>query len=126
MDGSGYPGGALGDSIHPYARIIAVADLYDAVTSERPYNGKQSPFLAARIIAEEMFGKLDTFVATTFLEHMRDHLVGAHVNLSDGRKAEVILFGGDFTFQPVIRTQNGDFVDVGSNPSVQIKEMVVV
>lgn len=126
MDGSGYPEGARGDSIHPYARIIAVADLYDAVTSERPYNRKQSPFIAARIIADEMFGGLDTLVATTFLEHIRDHLVGAQVNLTDGRQAEVILFGGDFTFRPVIRTQNGDFVDIGSTSSVQIKDMVVV
>ena len=37
MDGSGYPRGAVGDDIHPFARIAAVADVYDAITSARPY-----------------------------------------------------------------------------------------
>lgn len=38
-DGSGYPGGLAGDSIHPFARVIAIADVFDALTSPRPYRG---------------------------------------------------------------------------------------
>ena len=38
-DGSGYPGGLAGDSIHRFARVIAIADVFDALTSARPYRG---------------------------------------------------------------------------------------
>jgi HD-GYP domain-containing protein (c-di-GMP phosphodiesterase class II) len=124
MDGSGYPTGLIGKAIHPYARIIAVADVYDAMTSERPYQRKQSPFSAARAIALDMFSKLDMETATTFLEHMRDHFIGSQICLTDGRLAEVILLGGDFTFKPIIRTQGGEFLDMSRNPAIMIKEVV--
>jgi HD-GYP domain-containing protein (c-di-GMP phosphodiesterase class II) len=124
MDGSGYPNGASGAAIHPYARIIAVADIYDAITEDRPFQKKDSPFAAARIIAQEMFGKLDMEIATTFLEHIRDHFIGTQVYLSDGRKAEVILLGSDFTFKPIIRTESGEFIDTGRRLDIQIKEVI--
>lgn len=124
MDGSGYPHGIRGNLIHPYARIVAVADMYDAMTSERPYQQKQSPFIVANSIAQEMFGKLDMATSTTFLEHMRDHFIGSQVSLTDGRQAEVVLLGGDFTFKPIIRTQSGEFLDMSRNPAIQIKEVV--
>lgn len=126
MDGSGYPDGALGKDIHPFARIIAIADIYDAVTAERPYQKKSNPFDAARIIANEMFGKLDMGTATTFLEHIRDHFIGTQVLLEDGRQAEVILLGNDFTFKPIIRTETGDFFDTKCNSTVQIREVTLV
>ncbi len=126
MDGSGYPNGLAGRYIHPYARILAIADLYDAVTSDRPYKAKVTPFAAARIIAGEMFGRLDMKTATTFLGHIRDHFIGTQVTLSDGRKGEVILFGNDFTFKPIIRTESGEFLDTRFNSSVQIQEVTVL
>jgi len=126
MDGSGYPDGITEKFIHPYARIIAIADLYDAVTAQRPYQKKNTPFAAARIIAEERFGRLDTETATTFLEHIRDHFVGTQVLLTDGQQAEVILLGNDFTFKPVIRTEAGEFFDTRSCSTVQIQEVTLV
>ena len=124
MDGSGYPNGIVGSKIHPFARILAVTDLYAAMTSERPYRPRESPFAAARTIAQDMFDKLDMEIATTFLEHIRDHFIGTQVYLNDGRLAEVILLGGDFTFRPIIRTQNGEFLDTGRNPTIQISGVI--
>ena len=123
MDGSGYPNGLRGDQIHPYARILAVADLYDAVTSERPFQQKTSPFSAARLIAGDMYDKLDTATCATFLEHLRDQFIGCKVRLSDGRLAEVIMIGGDYTFQPVVKTQDGNFIDISRNTNLRISEL---
>lgn len=123
MDGSGYPNGLSGDKIHPYARILAVADLYDAVTSDRPFQQKTSPFGAARLIAGDMYDKLDTATSATFLEHLRDQFVGSQVQLSDGRLAEVILIRNDYTFQPVVKTQDGKFVDIGRTPNLKIAQL---
>ena len=53
-DGSGYPRGLKGADIHLYARICSIADVYDALTSERSYKEKLPPFDALRLMREEM------------------------------------------------------------------------
>jgi HD-GYP domain-containing protein (c-di-GMP phosphodiesterase class II) len=54
VDGTGYPKGLRGDDIHVYARICAIADVYDAMTSDRPYRKKMAPFVALKLMREEM------------------------------------------------------------------------
>jgi len=54
VDGTGYPKKLMGNDIHIYARICAIADVYDALTSERPYKRKMSPFDALKLMSEEM------------------------------------------------------------------------
>ena len=53
QDGSGYPDGLIGDKISIHARIIHLADAFDALTSERPYRGPHSPREAIAIIQNE-------------------------------------------------------------------------
>lgn len=53
-DGSGYPLGIKGDEIHQYGRICSVADVYEALTSVRPYKPQMPPFEALRIMQKEM------------------------------------------------------------------------
>jgi HD-GYP domain-containing protein (c-di-GMP phosphodiesterase class II) len=59
VDGRGYPSGKQGEEINLLARIIAVADTYDALTSDRPYRERCSPARAWRIIAEAAGTQLD-------------------------------------------------------------------
>ena len=54
VDGSGYPKGLRGGDIHVYGRICSIADVYDALTSERPYRKRISPFAALNIMQSEM------------------------------------------------------------------------
>jgi len=54
VDGSGYPKGLRGGDIHIYGRICSIADVYDALTSDRPYRKKMPPFVALKIMHEEM------------------------------------------------------------------------
>ena len=53
-DGTGYPNGLNGSEIHPYARICRLADVYEALTSDRPYHRKRTTFEALKLIKEEM------------------------------------------------------------------------
>lgn len=53
-DGSGYPRGLRGDEIHLYARVCAIADVYDALTSMRSYKQPMAPFSALKLMKEEM------------------------------------------------------------------------
>lgn len=59
MDGSGYPGGLSGALIPPAVRALAVADVYDALTSKRCYADAMPPFAALQLMRDEMLGGLD-------------------------------------------------------------------
>lgn len=67
-DGSGYTRGLAGDGIHLYARIVAVADNFDAVTSDRPYRRAYLPHEACDILRRSRRTKLDPRIVDTFLE----------------------------------------------------------
>jgi HD-GYP domain-containing protein (c-di-GMP phosphodiesterase class II) len=54
IDGTGYPRRLRGENIHIYARICSIADVYEALTSDRPYRQKLPPFAAMKIMKEEM------------------------------------------------------------------------
>jgi putative two-component system response regulator len=69
LDGSGYPDGLSGDEIPQSARIMQVVDVYDALTSNRPYRSALSPKAALEILeAEARRGWLDEVVVRAFLE----------------------------------------------------------
>jgi HD-GYP domain-containing protein (c-di-GMP phosphodiesterase class II) len=53
-DGKGYPHGLEGDDIHLYGRICSIADVFDALTSERSYRQKLDPFGALQLMKDEM------------------------------------------------------------------------
>jgi HD-GYP domain-containing protein (c-di-GMP phosphodiesterase class II) len=59
LDGSGYPHTLRGDAVHPYARIAALADVFDALTTRRPYKVAQKTFTALQIMRDEMAHALD-------------------------------------------------------------------
>lgn len=62
LDGSGYPYGLKAESIPIEARIVAVADTYDALTSDRPYRSACMPAEARRVLIEEAGSRLDSRV----------------------------------------------------------------
>ena len=64
LDGSGYPYGLGAESIPIEARIVAVADTYDALTSDRPYRKARTPMEARRVVMEEAGGRLDSRVVS--------------------------------------------------------------
>lgn len=71
LDGTGYPDGLKGDAISPLVRIATVADIYDALTSERPYRSKMSPEQACEEL-RKMGGKLDQDIIETFFEALSE------------------------------------------------------
>ena len=67
MNGRGYPDGLSGDEIPLLARIIAVADTYDAITSNRPYRGARNPGEAAAELLRVSGSELDERCVTALL-----------------------------------------------------------
>lgn len=72
MDGSGYPQGLVGGEIPIEARIVAVADIFDALTSERPYKEKWSNARAFAMLSEYAGSQLDPECVRVFLDRQRE------------------------------------------------------
>ncbi len=124
FDGSGYPLALPGNQIHKYAKIIAVADIYDAMTSDRVYHRKSSPFAVVEMIIEEMFNKLDPEIGSVFLNNVRDYFIGNIVELSDGRQAEVIYLGQFMAARPIVLTEDKEYIDLERNKTLSIVKVV--
>lgn len=124
MDGTGYPLGIVYDKIHPYAKLIAVADIYDAMTSDRVYHRKISPFKVAEMIVDEMLGKLDPEICAVFLNNVRDYFIGNVVELNDGREGEVVYLGRFIASRPVVRTSDGEFLDLEKQQEFSIVKLL--
>ena len=85
MDGSGYPEGFKGDQISLYAKMGAVCDVYDAITSNRPYKAGWDPAESLRRMAEWANGHFDPRIFQAFVKSIGIYPVGSLVRLSSGR-----------------------------------------
>lgn len=72
FDGTGYPSGMKGSEVPLPARIMACCDVYDALTSKRPYAEAKTPFEALKIMGEEMKGSFDPDIFRTFIRMLGD------------------------------------------------------
>src|SRR2546425_5616509 len=73
MDGSGYPHGLVGDAIPIEARVVAVADMYDVLTSDRPYQRARSEREARRLLEQEAGPHLDPVVVSALITSLDAH-----------------------------------------------------
>ncbi len=83
IDGSGYPQGLTGNDLDPYSTICAVTDVYDALTSDRPYRSGVAPHKAMEILESESAG-YDLQVLQAFYRHIAAYPIGTIVGLSSG------------------------------------------
>ncbi|MDF2875258.1 MAG: hypothetical protein K0R22_1941 [Sporomusa sp.] len=111
-DGTGYPLGSSQGNIHIYAKIVAIADIYDAMSTERVYRKKIPPFTVVENILDQMYDKLDPHICLVFLAHIRGFLLGSSVLLNDGSKAKVVLLNGLLRVRPVVQLESGDLIDL--------------
>ena len=120
MNGTGFPNGLTGDVIHPYARIVAVADTYDNLTSEKPGQVKQTPFYAVSYFVREIYSSLDPVVCVPLLTRIKDSLIGSHVTLSDGSKGIVAMYPNDFSALPIISLDEGGNINLNKSPNITV------
>lgn len=124
IDGSGYPMAVKGDKIHPYAKLIAIADVFDAMTSVRSYGKRATPYEAVEIMKREMVGKLDYEVCSVFLDKLSQRFVGDIVQLSNGQRGEVVFLNPHDCTRPIVRTRDGEFVDLDKLRDLSINKML--
>ncbi|MDT7515223.1 HD-GYP domain-containing protein [Rhodoferax mekongensis] len=90
VDGSGYPKGLKGEQISLFAKMGAVCDVYDAITSNRPYKSGWDPAESLRKMAEWASGHFDSKVFQAFVKSLGIYPIGSLVQLSSGRLGVVV------------------------------------
>jgi len=117
-DGSGFPLQLPAKKIHPYAQIVAFADLFDALSHE---NNELPNFfdIRAKLISSGA-NKIDAAIIDVFDRYLHDFIFNVNVELTDGRRAEVIYTHPSY-MSFVVRTTEGDFIDLSKDKTVAIK-----
>lgn len=112
-DGTGYPNGLTGAQIPLFSRILAIADVYDALTSNRPYRTPTPPSEAIEYIMGGSGTHFDVQVVKAFLRKIAPYPAGTLVYLSNGQTATVVLNNPDHPLRPVVKvTDTLRFLDL--------------
>lgn len=112
-DGSGYPNGLQSEEIHIYAKVIHVVDVYDALTSKRPYKDPYTPSEAIEYLMGGSGILFNPEVVRTFMKYVPVYPKGVTVWLSDGRKGIVYENNGN-PLRPKMRLMSGEIIDLGN------------
>ncbi|NLY53796.1 MAG: HD-GYP domain-containing protein [Firmicutes bacterium] len=133
VDGTGYPRALAGSEIHLYARIVAVADVYDALVSDRPYRSRFLPHEAAARLALESETAFDAEVVRKFLRKVAFYPTGTLVRLSTGYMGVVVDINQPMTTRPIVRIlydaqgeDIGDYfeLDLSKSSNISIIEVI--
>ncbi|MGN0365577.1 MAG: HD-GYP domain-containing protein [Suilimivivens sp.] len=122
-DGSGYPFGLPGSKISTYAKLVSIADVYDAMTSARIYRGPLCPFKAIALFESEGLQKYDTHFIMTFLENVVNTYLLNNVRLSNGITGQIVFINKNKLSAPTVQTSNG-FLDLSIHPDITIEALI--
>lgn len=115
INGRGYPMGLSADKISPYAKILSVADIYDALVTERPYKKAFSQQDAIEMIMA-MTDELDISFMRSFLSIVILYPVDSVVTLSNGEKAKVVQNNPQYPLRPkVVGLRSGKIYDLSED-----------
>ena len=123
-DGSGYPDGKVGEEIHEMARIAAIADVYDAITSQRPYAPARAACEGVRAIIGGAGTLFDADMVEVFGRLVAPFPPGVELQLADGRRGVVVRVPERALDRPVVRLLDGpdaqSELDLAAQPAVRI------
>ncbi|USG65818.1 HD-GYP domain-containing protein [Brevibacillus ruminantium] len=118
-DGSGYPLGLTGSKLHLYSKVVAVADVFHAMCSNRVYQKAKSTYIVAEQLLEDSFGKLDPQIVHTFVKRITRFAAGTLVELSDGTIGKIIFTDSNHPTRPMIE-MNGSIINLVENRNLSI------
>ncbi len=122
-DGTGYPIGITSEKINLVGKILAVADIYDAMTSERIYRTSNTPFEVFELMQNGSFGKLHPVILNKFIKNMSEYYHKSKVILNNGDEAEVVFINYRKVSRPIV-TVDGKFIDLSLEPTLRIEKIL--
>lgn len=120
-DGTGYPNALKGETINLFGRIIAVCDVYDALTSDRPYRKSMLPSDAMEYIMGNSGSHFDPNIIKLFLRKVAPYPIGTTVKLSNGLSAIVVENYEGWGTRPKVKIISKEpyYIDLKSDPNAR-------
>jgi HD-GYP domain-containing protein (c-di-GMP phosphodiesterase class II) len=122
-DGSGYPYGIKGDQIDYYSKIVAIADIFHAMTSKRKYKDASPLYQVIKQLQEDSFSKLDPRICNLFIRRLMELAIGDEAILTDGRRCRIISVNPVDVANPIVEV-GGEFLDLSKEPDLFIHALV--
>ncbi|QCT00738.1 metal dependent phosphohydrolase [Paenibacillus algicola] len=123
VDGSGYPLKLDGSKIHIYSKIVAVTDIFHAMTLDKFYGSAQSPYLVLEQIQLEAFGKLDPVIVQTFIQKVTALHHGTKVKLSSQKVGEIVFTDSQHPTRPMVSIE-GQIINLMQQRQLHIEEVI--
>ena len=118
VDGSGYPQGLDGSQQSVYVKILHVADVFDALVSDRPYKAGYSPAEASEYMMGGCGILFDLKAVESLLRYVPLYPKGTEVSLSNGQRGIVFDNSGFHNMRPVLRLMDGTMLDLSDADNV--------
>jgi HD-GYP domain-containing protein (c-di-GMP phosphodiesterase class II) len=103
FDGTGYPRGVKGKEIYEFARVVAIADVYDALSTDRIYRKRWLPHEALEYIRDKDKEAFDPEFVKLFLSNIEPFPIGSTVLLNNNEKGVIIKVPKNFAARPIVR-----------------------
>jgi HD-GYP domain-containing protein (c-di-GMP phosphodiesterase class II) len=122
-DGSGYPLGITSEKIHLYSKVVAIADIFHAMSSKRSHKKAVSSYQVLDELFTESFGKLDPAMVQTFINKVTQFHNGALVKLSDGRLGEIVFSDRSHPTRPWVSV-DGQIINLTIQRELYIQDVI--
>ena len=123
-DGSGYPFGFQKDDLSPFSMVLAIVDVYDAMTAARSYRGPLCPFCVIQQFEDEGLQKFNPKYILTFLEHIAATYQNNRVLLSNGRRATIVMLNKHRLSKPIVQFEDESFLDLSKQNELTITAVI--
>ncbi len=124
MDGSGYPLHVYHDKIPKFAKIIAIADVFDELNSNRYFKKIKGPLEALKVIQDESITELEPTYCNMFLNHIINYYMGENVLLNDKRSCKIIQVQINDLTNPIMLDGNG-FLDLKKEKDLYVEALEI-
>lgn len=123
-DGSGYPSGLTQEDTDEFAMIVAIADVYDAMTAARSYRAPLCPFQVIAKFEQEGLQKYNPKYILIFLKHIAGIYQKHRVLLSDGRFATIVMQGTTQLSKPIVQLDDDTCIDLSLENDLTIQSVL--
>ena len=120
MDGTGYPLRLGAEKLHLFSSIVAVADVFDAITSERYYRPRFELLAAMEEITRKPSGYLDPIVSQKLVQYVQSMVPGEDVMLNTGEIASIVMVFDNEPLRPLVRVDER-FIDLREQRHISIE-----
>ncbi|RAS74909.1 hypothetical protein A4R27_23375 [Priestia endophytica] len=125
LDGSGYPLGLTGNQVHPYSKIVAVADAFHVMISDKAHGEKKIPFSVLEEMRKKSFGKYDFEYLTILMKEISSTAIGRRILLNNNQKGEIVFINQNDLSKPLIRLdEDASFLDLSENNGLYIAKIL--